>query len=125
MLPRWYSPPSYFKGNNGLATSLWRHRIYSGELCTESVCPLVLYSSGNWDWRNKFGMGDQDCPKNSKRRKDKGDQTKMNFEYMLSSGLGTVFYTLCVFALGGWIGRPMACWLHNMMPWKNCDKCNK
>ena len=49
----------------------------------------------------------------------------MNFENILSSGLGTIFYTICVFALGGWIGRPLACWVSSFMPWKNCDKCNK
>ena len=46
------------------------------------------------------------------------------FEQVLSSGLGTAFYSICVFALGAWIGRPLFCWLNNKLPWKNCDRCN-
>ncbi len=45
---------------------------------------------------------------------------------MLSSGLGTVFYSIVVFMAGALIGRPMWCWMCKSMPWSDCGKdCSK
>jgi hypothetical protein len=36
---------------------------------------------------------------------------------LLSSWLGTAFYSVCIFMVGAWIGRPMLGWLGSKMPW--------
>ena len=41
---------------------------------------------------------------------------------MLSSFMGTVFYTVVVFMAGALIGKPMWCWWCKMMPWYECKK---
>ena len=36
---------------------------------------------------------------------------------MLSTGLGTVFFTVVVFIAGALIGAPMWTWMKTKMPW--------
>tara|TARA_R100000808_G_C2147889_1_gene155913 strand:- start:2728 stop:2853 length:126 start_codon:yes stop_codon:yes gene_type:complete len=35
----------------------------------------------------------------------------------ISSTLGTVFFTIVVFAAGALIGKPLFAWVSKMMPW--------
>ena len=42
----------------------------------------------------------------------------------IKSALGTVFYSVMLFMLGGMIGRPMWCWIKSKLPWSKCEKCN-
>tara|TARA_R100001594_G_scaffold18924_1_gene37028 strand:+ start:376 stop:501 length:126 start_codon:yes stop_codon:yes gene_type:complete len=35
----------------------------------------------------------------------------------ISSTLGTVFFTIVVFAAGALIGKPLFTWVSKMMPW--------
>lgn len=41
----------------------------------------------------------------------------MDLELTTSQVLGTVFYTLVVFALGSWLGPTFWSWLGKFMPW--------
>jgi|7_EtaG_2_1085326.scaffolds.fasta_scaffold34300_2 hypothetical protein len=36
---------------------------------------------------------------------------------MMSSILGTIFYTIVVFVLGAFVGRPAFSWLNKYLPW--------
>ena len=40
-------------------------------------------------------------------------------ESIVSSGLGTVFFTVVVFVAGALIGAPMWNWIAKKMPWSN------
>ena len=43
----------------------------------------------------------------------------------INSTLGTIFYSMVIFAAGAWMGRPMMNWLYCKMPWTKCDNCMK
>ena len=39
------------------------------------------------------------------------------FNLFTSQTLGTVFYTICVFVVGAWLGHKFFGWLGKFMPW--------
>ncbi len=43
----------------------------------------------------------------------------------INSTLGTIFYSVCLFSLGAWVGKPFFCWLKGQMPWNKCDNCKE